>query len=101
MALGETSIRVYEFIRAYKIRTMGRAPTVRDIGKGVGIPSTSNVNYHLDVLEDVGLIVRETHSTARTINLAGEQYVPPTLPDYKAIITTRRSVRRRAYSAYR
>lgn len=34
-------------------------PTVREIGRGCGITSTSIVIYHLDKLEAAGLIKRE------------------------------------------
>lgn len=46
----------------------GRAPTVREIGRAVGISSTSVVLYHLGKLVKAGRIVRD-FNTARAIEL--------------------------------
>jgi repressor LexA len=37
----------------------GRPPTIREIGRAVGISSTSVVNYNLNILEKAGMITRE------------------------------------------
>lgn len=43
----------------------GYPPTVREIGKAVGLKSPAAVQYHLDELESVGLIRR--YGKARTL----------------------------------
>jgi repressor LexA len=48
--------RIYTFILTYQQNT-GRPPTYREIGKAVGITSTSHIHYHLVLLEQQGLIV--------------------------------------------
>lgn len=61
--------RVYDFIVEYMITNL-YAPSVREIGDGVGLASTATVNYYLEILEDRGLIeVRE--KVARAIKLVG------------------------------
>lgn len=41
--------RVLEFIRDFRAQRQV-SPTIREIGRGVGISSTSVVNYHVDKL---------------------------------------------------
>ena len=53
--------RLLEFIKAYTSKT-GRSPTIREMGEGAGISSTSVVHYHLKALESVGLIERERNT---------------------------------------
>jgi SOS-response transcriptional repressor LexA len=36
----------------------GEAPTMRDIGRGVGLSSTGSISYQLGKLEQVGVIRR-------------------------------------------
>ncbi len=48
----------------------GFAPTIREIGVGLGIASTNGVNCHLQALERKGLIERR-NTTARSIQLTG------------------------------
>src|SRR5437879_2864176 len=50
----------------------GYPPSVREIGAGIGISSSSLVHYHLKRLEKRGVIVR-THEVARGINLGPRQ----------------------------
>ena len=45
--------KIFEFIADY-IRTKGRPPTNREIGKAMGITSTGHVDYHLSILEKKG-----------------------------------------------
>jgi len=58
MALSERQQRILEFIRQF-IKEHDYPPTIREIGAAVGISSTSVVNYHLNVLQERGYIVRE------------------------------------------
>jgi repressor LexA len=49
---------IYDFIRKYSM-TNGYPPTVRDIGKAVGLASSSTVHAHLANLEKLGLLRRD------------------------------------------
>jgi repressor LexA len=58
---------IFEFIKKYSAR-YGYPPTVRDIGKAVGLASSSTVHAHLANLEKVGLLRRDP-SKPRAIEL--------------------------------
>src|SRR5713226_1113124 len=60
--------RIYEFIVDY-MRSRGRPPTNREIGKAMNITSTGHVDYHLSMLEKKGFISRQP-KTSRGIELA-------------------------------
>src|SRR4051794_2275942 len=49
---------IFEFIKKYSAKH-GYPPTVRDIGKAVGLASSSTVHAHLANLEKVGLLRRD------------------------------------------
>jgi repressor LexA len=49
---------IFEFIKRYSARH-GYPPTVRDIGKAVGLASSSTVHAHLANLEKLGLVRRD------------------------------------------
>lgn len=49
---------IFEYIKRYSARH-GYPPTVRDIGKAVGLASSSTVHAHLANLEKVGLLRRD------------------------------------------
>jgi repressor LexA len=49
---------IYDFIRRYSAK-YGYPPTVRDIGKAVGLASSSTVHAHLANLEKVGVLRRD------------------------------------------
>ena len=49
---------IFEFIKKYSA-SHGYPPTVRDIGKAVGLASSSTVHAHLSNLEKVGLLRRD------------------------------------------
>jgi repressor LexA len=49
---------IFEFIKRYSSRH-GYPPTVRDIGKAVGLASSSTVHAHLANLEKIGLLKRD------------------------------------------
>lgn len=57
MALSERQERILAFIRQYGIEH-GFPPTIREIGKAVGISSTSVVKYNLDQLQKKGKLER-------------------------------------------
>jgi repressor LexA len=50
------------FIEDYS-KQHGRPPTNREIGNGLGIPSTGHVDYHLKALETKGYIRREQRTS--------------------------------------
>jgi len=50
--------QILKFILRF-IKKKGYPPTIRDIGKGVGLSSSSTVHMHLNSLEEMGLIERD------------------------------------------
>ena len=60
--------RIVAFVVAYHQQHQ-RPPSVREIGREIGVPSTGLVSFHLARLEADGVISRRTH-TARNIMLA-------------------------------
>ena len=76
---------IFEFIRRYADKT-GYPPTVREIGKAVGLHSSSTVHAHLSNLEKVGLLRRDpTKPRAielldRAVGAVKEVVVPSGLP---------------------
>ncbi len=58
MDLTERQKEIFDFIRRYA-RKYGYPPTVREIGKAVGLHSSSTVHAHLSNLEKVGLLRRD------------------------------------------
>src|ERR1700748_3494570 len=58
---------IFDFIRKYAAKT-GYPPTVREIGKAVGLHSSSTVHQHLANLERIGLLKRDP-SKPRAIEL--------------------------------
>ena len=59
--------QIYQFIIKY-INDMGYSPTVREIGKAVGLKSSSSVYSHLTQLEIEGRIETKPNSP-RTIRI--------------------------------
>ncbi len=49
---------IFDFIRKYSAK-YGYPPTVRDIGKAIGLTSSSTVHAHLANLEKIGLLRRD------------------------------------------
>jgi repressor LexA len=58
MDLTKRQREIFDFIRRY-LRKHGYPPTVREIGKAVGLHSSSTVHAHLANLEKVGLLRRD------------------------------------------
>src|ERR1700751_2411902 len=58
---------IFDFIKRYAEQN-GYPPTVRDIGKAVGLASSSTVHAHLANLEKIGLLRRDP-SKPRAIEL--------------------------------
>ncbi len=57
MNLSDRQVRILEFIYNY-LEEHNYPPTIREIGKAVGIPSTSVVKYNLERLQEKGCIER-------------------------------------------
>ena len=76
MTLTDRQQAILDFIRDFSGKTK-YPPTIREIGKSVGISSTSVVNYNLNVLEKQGHIARDK-TISRGIKLVDETpEVPP------------------------
>ena len=58
MDLTKRQQEIFDFIRRYSAK-YGYPPTVRDIGKAVGLASSSTVHAHLANLEKIGLLRRD------------------------------------------
>lgn len=59
---------IYDFIVSF-IQAQSMPPTIREIGRALGITSTSHINHHLRMLEKQGWIIR-TPGKSRGIKLA-------------------------------
>lgn len=71
MGLSDRQKRMLQFIRKFAEEHQ-YPPTIREIGRAVGISSTSVVNYNLNILEREGHIVRN-REISRGIQLAGKR----------------------------
>ena len=84
MDLTKRQQEIFDFIKRYSAK-YGYPPTVRDIGKAVGLASSSTVHAHLANLEKIGLLRRDP-TKPRAIELldraaAGvRSFVNPGLP---------------------
>src|SRR6201990_105902 len=58
MDLTKRPQEIFDFIRRYSAK-YGYRPTVREIGKAVGLTSSSTVHAHLANLEKIGLLKRD------------------------------------------
>jgi repressor LexA len=72
---------IFDFIRKYAAKT-GYPPTVREIGKAVGLHSSSTVHAHLANLEKIGLLKRDP-SKPRAIELLFEKAKKTVRPGYE------------------
>src|SRR3954462_2086318 len=61
---------IFDFIKTYSAQH-GYPPTVRDIGKAIGLTSSSTVHAHLSNLEKLGLLRRDPPKP-RALELLGE-----------------------------
>jgi repressor LexA len=67
LSLTKRQQEIFDFIKRYSAK-YGYPPTVRDIGKAVGLASSSTVHAHLANLEKIGLLRRDP-SKPRAIEL--------------------------------
>ena len=70
---------IFDFIRRYAAKT-GYPPTVREIGKAVGLHSSSTVHAHLANLEKIGLLRRDP-AKPRAIELLFDRAKKTIRPD--------------------
>ena len=73
--LGKRQLAIYEFIKSYSDEH-GYPPSVREIGAAVGLASPSTVHMHLKVLEEHGLIKRDSKKP-RTIEVMDKRAAAP------------------------
>ena len=73
---------IFDFIGKYAAKT-GYPPTVREIGKAVGLHSSSTVHAHLANLEKIGLLRRDP-SKPRAIELLFDKAKKTILPEARA-----------------
>ena len=69
MDLTKRQQEIFDFIKRYSGQH-GYPPTVRDIGKAVGLASSSTVHAHLANLEKLGLLRRDLPPAEVAANLA-------------------------------
>ena len=69
--LGKRQLAIYDFIKSYSDEH-GYPPSVREIGAAVGLASPSTVHMHLKVLEESGLIKRDSKKP-RTIEVMDDR----------------------------
>ena len=85
ISLTKRQQEIFDFIKKYSAK-YGYPPTVRDIGKAVGLASSSTVHAHLSNLEKVGLLRRDpTKPRAielldRAVGAVKDVVSPPGLP---------------------
>ena len=72
---------IFKFICDYKRAHDGNSPTIREIMRACGHPSTSTVYAHLRKLEQQGLIdLQDAYSNSRSLRVVGGQWTYQ-LPD--------------------
>lgn len=76
MSLSDRQVRILAFIRTY-LEAHNYPPTIREIGKAVGIPSTSVVKYNLERLQEKGHIERSEEVSRGLRLLNGPDLLPP------------------------
>ena len=69
--ISKRQMAIYEYICSYT-RERGYPPSVREIGAAVGLASPSTVHMHLKVLQERGLIKRDSKKP-RTIEVVDDQ----------------------------
>ena len=84
MDLTKRQQEIFDFIRRYSAK-YGYPPTVRDIGKAVGLASSSTVHAHLANLEKLGLLRRDP-SKPRAIEML-ERGVGSAVDSVKGIVS--------------
>ena len=65
--LGERHQKILDYLNTFQEK-FGYSPSIRQIGKSIGVESTSLVDYYLKQLADMGMIDRDQH-VSRSIRL--------------------------------
>lgn len=74
--LSKRQAAIYDYICAYT-RERGYPPSVREIGSAVGLASPSTVHMHLKVLQERGLIKRDSKKPRTIEVVSGQQDEAP------------------------
>ena len=77
--LGERPLKILKFLSKYQ-GDHGYSPSIREIGKFIGVDSTSLVDYYLNQLVDKGYIERDNR-VSRSIRILKEMDVTRSLPE--------------------
>jgi repressor LexA len=77
MTLSERQVRILAFIETY-LAEHDYPPTIREIGKAVGISSTSVVKYNLERLQDKGKIKRSGEVSRGLRLMDNSRFAPST-----------------------
>lgn len=85
MTLSDRQVRMLQFIRAY-LEEHSYPPTIREIGKAVGIPSTSVVKYNLERLQEKGYIERSEEVSRGLKLIGGPSLVSPSRGEQYGIV---------------
>jgi repressor LexA len=81
LSLTKRQQEIFDFIKSYSSKH-GYPPTVRDIGKAIGLTSSSTVHAHLANLEKAGMLRRDPTKprALEILDKAKKAMVPPGLP---------------------
>jgi hypothetical protein len=94
--LSDRQVAIMSFVEEY-VQEHPYPPSIRDISRGVGISSTSNVSYHINRLIEQGYLSKQP-GTSRTLVALSPDYQPnddPVSPDWKAERVALRAENRR------
>jgi repressor LexA len=81
LSLTKRQQEIFDFIKSYSSQH-GYPPTVRDIGKAIGLTSSSTVHAHLANLEKAGMLRRDPTKprALEILDKAKKAMIPPGLP---------------------
>jgi len=82
LKLTAKKIKVYQYIVDFKSKHDGCSPSIRQIGRDLGITSTSAVSYNLDKLAEMGVIKITQLGESRMIGVKGGTWTPPESVDW-------------------
>lgn len=67
--ISDKQMQIFNFIKGF-IDETGTPPSVREIGKAIGLNSPSSVQYHIDTLIDAGYLEKGNANQKRTLRIA-------------------------------
>ena len=94
--LSDRQVAIMHFVDEY-VQEHRHPPSIRDISRGVGISSTSNVTYHINRLIEQGHLYKQP-GTSRTLVVLSSAYRDtgePILPEWSAEMAALRAENRR------